>query len=216
MICTVAPEAVTPEQVADLTSSGAVVSLGHTDTDAATALAYADAGARMVTHLFNAMSPLGHRAPGLVGAALNDGRLWCGLIADGFHVDDAVLRIALRGKCGPAGIFLVSDAMGTVGSNLAEFNLNGRRVLRNQGRLTLEDGTLAGADIALIDGVRYLVNAVKLPLEDALRLASVHPARAIGLTDRGTLQPGARADFFTLTPQITADQVWIGGRPLVA
>lgn len=216
MICTVAPEAVTLEQVADLTSSGAVVSLGHSDTDAATALAYAEAGARMVTHLFNAMSPLGHRAPGLVGAALSDGRIWCGLIADGFHVDGSVMRIALRGKCGPAGIFLVSDAMGTIGSDLTEFTLNGRRVLRNQGRLTLEDGTLAGADIALIDGVRYLVNALGMPLEDALRLASAHPAQAIGVTDRGNLLPGARADFFTLTPQITAEQVWIGGRPLAS
>jgi N-acetylglucosamine-6-phosphate deacetylase len=188
-----------------------VVSLGHSDCDVATARAYAGAGASMVTHLYNAMSPLTHRAPGLVGAALDDGRFSAGLIADGFHVEDTALRIGLRAKAGPGGIFLVSDAMSTVGSDQTGFVLNGRQIFRTGGRLTLADGTLAGADIALLDAVRYVHVSLGLPLGDALQLASTTPATALGLTDRGHLRPGARADFVCLTPGIHATSTWISG-----
>lgn len=212
LICTVAPESVTPAQIAALAAAGTVVSLGHTDCDAATARDAVQAGARMVTHLFNAMSQLQHRAPGLVGTALDDPRLWSGLIADGFHVEDAALRVALR--AGGERIFLVSDAMSTIGTDLPGFTLNGRQIFRAGGRLTLADGTLAGADIALIDAVRHVHRALGWPLEQALRLASAHPAAAMGLTDRGHLRPGARADFLCLTDDITAGGVWIGGTPV--
>jgi N-acetylglucosamine-6-phosphate deacetylase len=208
LICTLAPENVSLAQVQALAAAGAVVSLGHSDCTHATACAYAEAGARMVTHLFNAMSQMQHRAPGLVGAALNEARLWSGLIADGFHVDDAVMQVALRAQ---DQIFLVSDAMSTIGSDQAEFTLNGRRIFRQAGRLTLADGTLAGADIALIDAVRHLHRGLGLPLDRALQLASLAPARALGLQDRGHLQFGARADFFCLTPGITASGTWIAG-----
>ena len=214
MICTIAPESVTPDQVATLAQAGIIVSLGHTGCDHATACAYADAGATMVTHLFNAMGQMEHRAPNLVGAALDDGRLWAGLIADGFHVADAAMRIALRGKAGPAGMFLVSDAMSTVGSDLTRFTLNGRLIYRADGRLTLADGTLAGADIALIDAVRYLHQSLGLPLDLALNLAALAPARAMGITDRGHLGPGAHADFFNLTADIRADGTWIAGQKI--
>lgn len=213
LICTVAPESVTAAQVAALSAAGAVVSLGHTDCDCATARAHADAGARMVTHLFNAMSQLQHRAPGVVGAALDDGRLWAGLIADGFHVDDTAMRVALRAKAGPGCIFLVSDAMSTIGTDLTGFTLNGRQIFRAGGRLTLADGTLAGADIALIDAVRHVHLVLGLPLEVALQLASANPAQAMGLADRGHLRPGARADFVALTQGVTAGATWIGGEP---
>lgn len=212
LICTLAPESVTVEQIAALTQAGAVVSIGHSDCDMAHAQAAFDAGARMVTHLFNAMSQMGHRAPGLVGAALDDGRVWAGLIADGFHVDDATLRIALRGKAGPAQVFLVSDAMSTIGTDLPGFTLNGRRIYRKGGRLTLADGTLAGADIALIDAVRHVHRVLGLPLDQALRLAGRFPAEAVGIADRGHLRPGARADFLALSPELEASGVWIGGR----
>ena len=211
VICTLAPESVTLTQVRTLAEAGVVVSLGHSDCDLATARAYADAGARMVTHLFNAMSPLTHRAPGLVGAALDDGRLSAGLIADGFHVDDTALRVAIRAKQGPGRLFLVSDAMSTIGSDQTGFTLNGRQIFRAGGRLTLADGTLAGADIALIDAVRHVHRGLGLPLDTALRLASEAPAAAMGLTDRGHLRPGARADFLCLTPEITAGGTWISG-----
>ncbi|MFZ3582792.1 N-acetylglucosamine-6-phosphate deacetylase [Loktanella sp. DJP18] len=213
LICTLAPESVTPAQIAALVGAGAVVSIGHSDCDFDTARTCADAGATMDTHLFNAMSPLGHRTPNLVGTALDDGRLWAGLIADGHHVDPAALRIALRAKAGPAGVFLVSDAMSTVGSDVTELTLNGRRIRRAGGRLSLDDGTLAGADIALIDAVRYVHLTLNTPLEQALALASSAPAAALGLLDRGHLRPGARADFVALTPEITTAATWIGGRP---
>ena len=213
MICTVAPESVTPAQIAALAAAGVTVSLGHSDCDIIAARAAFDAGARMVTHLYNAMSQMGHRQPGLVGAALDDGRVWPGLIADGFHVDDAALGVALRGKAGPARMFLVSDAMSTIGTDLPGFTLNGRQIYRKDGRLTLADGTLAGADIALIDALRYVHQKLGLPLDQALQLASRYPAQAIGASDRGHLQPGARADFLTLTPEISASAVWLGGQP---
>nr|WP_299909164.1 N-acetylglucosamine-6-phosphate deacetylase [uncultured Paracoccus sp.] len=211
LICTLAPEAVTVAQIRALAEAGAVVSLGHSDCAFSAAQAGIDAGARMVTHLFNAMSPLTHRAPGLVGAALDDGRVSAGLIADGFHVDDAALRIALRGKAGPGRMFLVSDAMSTIGTDLPGLTLNGRQIFRKDGRLTLADGTLAGADIALIDAVRHVHQGLGLPLDQALQLAALNPAQAMGCEDLGHLQPGARADFIAITPEITAAGTWIGG-----
>lgn len=211
LICTLAPEAVTLAQIRALAEAGAVVSLGHSDCSHAEAQAGIDAGARMVTHLFNAMSPLTHRAPGLVGAALDDGRVSAGLIADGFHVDDAALRIALRGKAGPGRMFLVSDAMSTIGTDLPGLTLNGRQIFRKDGRLTLADGTLAGADIALIDAVRHVHLGLGLPLDQALQLAALNPALAMDDPDRGHLTPGARADFVAITPGITASATWIGG-----
>jgi N-acetylglucosamine-6-phosphate deacetylase len=208
LICTIAPESVSLAQLRAMVSAGVTVSLGHSNCTHTTALEYAEAGAGMVTHLFNAMSQMQHRAPGLVGAALNDMRLWSGLIADGFHVDDAVMQVALRAQ---EQIFLVSDAMSTIGSDEREITLNGRRIFREGGRLTLADGTLAGADIALIDAVRHVHRILGLPLERALQLASLQPARALGLQDRGHLHLGARADFFCLSPEITASGTWIAG-----
>lgn len=210
LIVTLAPEQVTPEQVRSLAAAGVTVSLGHSDCTAATAWAYADAGARMATHLFNAMSQITPREAGLVGAVLGEPRLSAGIIADGFHVAEEVLRLALRIK---PELFLVSDAMSTIGSDLTSFTLNGRQILRAAGRLTLADGTLAGADIALIDAVRHLHLGLGLPLDQVLPLAALAPARALGLTDRGHLQPGARADFFSMTQQLGCAASWIlGGR----
>ncbi|MCZ7470932.1 N-acetylglucosamine-6-phosphate deacetylase [Agrobacterium sp. O3.4] len=214
VLTTIAPENVTKEQVAALRKAGIVVSLGHTDTGLDVATAYADAGASMVTHLFNAMSPLGHREPGLVGAALSNGKLDCGLIADGFHVDPAAIGIALRAKNGPARIFLVTDAMSTIGTDDDGFELNGRRVYRNGGRLTLADGTLAGADIDMLSCIRFMHGKMDTPLEEALRMASAYPAEAIGATAKGKLLPGSDADFVVLTPDLQMHSTWIGGEKI--
>jgi N-acetylglucosamine-6-phosphate deacetylase len=173
LLLTCAPESVTPAQVGRLAEAGVRVSLGHTACDYPTAVAYAEAGASLVTHLFNAMSPLTHREPGLVGAALDCGTLSAGLISDGIHVDPAAMRIALRGKSGPGRIFIVTDAMSTIGTEMESFELNGRRVYRRDGRLTLEDGTLAGADIDMASSVRFLHKNVGIPLDEALRMASL-------------------------------------------
>jgi N-acetylglucosamine-6-phosphate deacetylase len=211
VLVTIAPESVTKEQVRELVKAGIAVSFGHTNADYATANAYAEAGVSMVTHLFNAMSPLGHREPGLVGLALENSTINCGLIADGFHVDPVAMRIALRAKQGPGHLFLVTDAMSTIGSDEKGFELNGRQVYRRGGRLTLEDGTLAGADIDMLSCVRFMYDRIGLPLEETLRMASTYPAAAIGNTKKGHLKPGSDADFVMLSEDIEIRSTWIAG-----
>ena len=212
LLVTVAPEAVTAAQVNALSDAGIKVSLGHSDASRSTASQMVSAGASLFTHLFNAMSPLGHREPGMVGAALSEPHVFAGLIADGIHVDPASMGIAIRGKAEPGRIFLVTDAMSTIGSELTEFTLNGRTVYRSAGRLTLEDGTLAGADIDMIASVRVLVEQVGIDLGEALRMASLYPARAMGVAaSHGHIGEDARADFVHLSDELTVERVWIGG-----
>lgn len=212
LLVTVAPENVTPAQIAALTAAGAVVSLGHSDTSAETARAAFRAGARKVTHLFNAMSPLGHREPGLVGAALSSGETYVGLIADGVHVDPEVMRIALAGKRGDDLMLLVTDAMAVAGTDLDEFDLRGRRVLRRDGRLTLEDGTFAGADCDMARCLRVLTADVGASLEAALKMATSVPSACIGLAGmRGCLTPGAPADLVHLDDDLRLAGVWRAG-----
>ena len=214
LMVTLAPANATMEQIAALAEAGAIVSLGHAEARAAEARAAFVAGARMVTHLFNAMSPLGHREPGLVGAAL-DSDVHAGLIADGVHVDPATMRIALAAKRERDRIFLVTDAMAVAGTDLDEFNLNGRRIRRRDGRLTLDDGTLAGADIDIPGSLRVLVRDVGLPQAAALAMATRIPAELIGQAGRiGCLAPGARADLVHLGPQFELREVWRGGKVL--
>ena len=184
---TIAPENVTTEQVSTLARAGILVALGHTDADYQTRMTYASAGARCATHLFNAMSQLGNREPGLVGAALDCGNLSAGLIADGIHVHPAAMRLACSAKAGPGNIYLVSDAMAVAGSDLGEFYLGGRRISRNNGRLTLDDGTLAGADLDLTTAIKVLTEQSGLSLDYALRAATDVPARLIGKSVK--LQP---------------------------
>ncbi len=109
-------------------------------------------------------------------AALGTGALSAGLIADGIHVHPEMMRIALSAKSGPGEVFLVSDAMAVAGTSMTSFELDGRKILRSDGRLTLEDGTLAGADLDLLTAVRVLVDQVDIPLADALRAATKTPA----------------------------------------
>ena len=212
LMVTIAPESVTQEQVTKLADAGIIVSLGHTEASYDVATAYAKAGIRTVTHLFNAMSPLGHREPGLVGAALDTGSLYAGLIADGIHVHPAAMGAALRAKAGPGKIFLVTDAMSTIGTDMTSFTLNGREILRKDGRLTLADGTLAGADIDMISSVRYVHRNLGLSLEEALRMASAYPAQAARIENRkGFLKPGYDADFVVLGADLSMKSTWISG-----
>ncbi|MDQ0320281.1 N-acetylglucosamine-6-phosphate deacetylase [Pararhizobium capsulatum DSM 1112] len=216
VLTTIAPENVTTEQVAALVASGVVVSIGHSNATAQTARLYFDAGASMVTHLFNAMSPLGNREPGIVGAALDDGRVFSGLIADGVHVDPSTMKIALRSKAPPGDIFLVTDAMQTIGTKLAGFELNGRAIHRSEGTLKLADGTLAGADIDMASSVRFVHQVLGLPLEQALAMASSVPAKALGLDGQyGQLKPGFAADFAVLNAQLECTQTWVEGQELI-
>ncbi|PLP57330.1 N-acetylglucosamine-6-phosphate deacetylase [Mesorhizobium loti] len=209
---TVAPESVTAAQVAALAKAGVVVSLGHSDTDYATATAYAEAGASMATHLFNAMSQIGNREPGLAGAAIDSGTVFAGLIADGIHVHPATIEIALKSKQGPARIFLVTDAMATIGTDMTEFTLNGRTIYRKDGSLRLGDGTLAGADLDMISAVRFMHRIVGIDLAEALRMASLYAAEAVGQSHRiGRFAKGTAADIVALSDDLAMRGTWIGG-----
>ncbi|MCC5989076.1 MAG: N-acetylglucosamine-6-phosphate deacetylase [Pararhodobacter sp.] len=217
LMITLAPEAASLDQIAALARAGAVVALGHSNCDEATARAAQAAGARAVTHLYNAMSGFSHRAPGLTGAALDCDDLACGLISDGWHAADAALRLALRAK--PAGrLFLVSDAMAPAGTDMVQFSLGGRVIHRKAGkngrpgRLTLEDGTLAGADLSLPQAVAHLHRAGASRAR-AIAMATSVPAALIGAPS-GRLEPGARADFLHLAPDLALREVWQGGRAL--
>jgi N-acetylglucosamine-6-phosphate deacetylase len=214
MVVTLAPASVALERVQRLAAAGIVVSLGHSEASAEEAQAVFDAGARAVTHLFNAMSQFGSRAPGVVGAALADSRVICGLIADGEHVHPAACRAAIAAK-GASGVALVSDAMPPAAGGPAAFELHGRRVTRVGRRLIEADGTLAGAAITMRDAVDYVVNALGLSLADALTMATLTPSRLIGRDDRiGRLAPGFRADLVHLTDALEVAGVWTGGRGL--
>lgn len=196
LMMTVAPESVTPAQIATMTRAGVIVSLGHSDCSYDVARACFAAGAHAATHLFNAMSQLGNREPGLVGAVLDTGAVRAGLIADGIHVHPASIRMALAAKRGPGGVFLVTDAMSTVGSDITEFTLNGRRVLRRDGQLTLESGALAGADVDMPRSIAVMVGDVGLPMEQSLAMATSVPAgilRAAGSFGHFVLGQAARA-----------------------
>ncbi len=215
LIVTVAAETVTPQQVAALAGAGVIVSIGHSEAGISAVRAATDAGATMVTHLFNAMSQLGNREPGVVGAALSDGRLHAGLIADGIHVLSETIGVALRAKAGPARIFLVTDAMSVTGTDMAEITLNGRTIYRANGALRLADGTLAGADLTMIEAVVLMYRRVGVALEEALRMASLYPAQAIGRDQKhGHLRPGAVGNFVHLSDELEVAGTWIGGKPV--
>ena len=212
LLVTVAAETVTPEQIRALTAAGIIVSLGHSDAGHAVSEAAFSAGATMVTHLFNAMSQLGNREPGLVGAALEAPPVFAGLIADGIHVHPSAISIALRAKAGPGRIFLVTDAMSQTGTDLTTLTLNGRTITRSQGALRLADGTLAGADLDMIDAVVFMHERIGLPLDEALRMAALYPAQAMGLGQtHGHLGAGARASFVHLSNDHRVLATWIDG-----
>jgi N-acetylglucosamine-6-phosphate deacetylase len=214
MVVTLAPASVPLELIGRLANAGIVVSLGHSDTSAEEAQSVFDAGASAVTHLYNAMSQLASRAPGVVGATLADPRIICGLIADGEHAHPAAYRAALAAK-GPRGVALVSDAMPPAAGGPDVFELQGRRMTRVGNKLTAEDGTLAGAAITMRDAVDYLVHVLKVSLADALMMATLTPARLLRVDNRiGRLKPGLRADLVHLTDDLQLAEVWVGGRRL--
>jgi N-acetylglucosamine-6-phosphate deacetylase len=157
LLITVAAETVAPEQIARLVAAGIVVSIGHSDASYEAATAAFKAGASMATHLFNAMSQIGNRNPGLVGAALDNVRVTAGLIADGIHVHPAAVRIALAATGHGSRVFLVSDSMSQAGTDIDHFELNGRTIYRRDGGLRLQDGTLAGADLTIDQAVRIAI-----------------------------------------------------------
>lgn len=212
LLVTVAAETVTPSQITRLAEAGIVVSIGHSDAPYPVVRAAIEAGAKMVTHLFNAQSQLGNRDGGVVGAALDLGSVWAGVIADGIHVSAVSLGVALRAKRGPGRIFLVTDAMSPTGTDAESFVLTGQTVYRKNGALRLADGTLAGADLTMIQAITYLHRTIGLSLEETLRMASLYPAQALGVAhERGSLAPDLRADFVHLSDDLDVVATVIGG-----
>lgn len=210
VLLTLAPERVDAALIARLQAAGVRLAAGHSAASYEQAQAAFELGVRGVTHLFNAMPPWTGRGPGLVGAALLDERVYCGLIVDGHHLHPATLQLALRMK--PGRCFLVSDAMPPVGSDLDAFNLDGRRIWVRNGRLETEDGVLAGAFLDMATAVRTCLYQSGLPLEEVLRMASTYPADFIGAQDRGRIQAGAFADLVQLSPALDVVRTWVAGR----
>lgn len=203
-VVTLAPELPgAGDAIRALVERGVVVALGHSGADLDAGRAAADAGATLVTHLFNAMAPLHHRRPGLVGAALTDPRLTVSLIADLEHVATEALWLAFAAK--PADrVVLATDSVAVGGGR--------RRVEVRGGAPRLADGTIAGSVLSMDRAVANVVERVGMPLDAALRAAAETPARLLGLTDRGRVEVGARADLVALGEDLGVEAVWIGGR----
>ncbi|GHC78022.1 N-acetylglucosamine-6-phosphate deacetylase [Limoniibacter endophyticus] len=211
VLITLGPENTSLDQIHQLVAKGVIVSLGHTTADYEAAKMAFAAGARAVTHLFNAMAPMLHRAPGLIGAAMENPEIFCGIIPDGHHVHPAALRMIFAN--GPISrLTLVTDAMSLVGDNADSFELNGRRVCREDGRLTLLDGTLAGSDLDMISGIRYVVEKCGVAVEDALQMATFAPATMLGLSTHGKFARGARADILALSENLEIQDIWLAGK----
>jgi N-acetylglucosamine-6-phosphate deacetylase len=213
MLVTLAPERVPAGFVRKLADAGVRVALGHSAATYAETKAALAEGLTGVTHLFNAMRPLGSREPGPIAAALEADGTWFGMVVDGHHVAPPMLRLALRGAARP---MLVSDAMPPVGGRNSNFLLNGTEITVRDGRCTRADGTLAGAAIGMADAVRNCVSMLGVPLTEALRFASAEPAAFLGLADTmGHIAPGYRADLVAFDPrQIQVYQTWVAGKPL--
>jgi N-acetylglucosamine-6-phosphate deacetylase len=210
MLVTLAPERVPLEFIAALAAADVRVSLGHSMATYAQTKEAMAAGLTCFTHLFNAMRPLDSREPGSIAAALESEQAWFGMIVDGVHVAPSILRLALRGRAKP---IVVTDAMPPVGGTHASFQLQGETILVRGDRCVRSDGKLAGAYLTMADAVRNCVGMLGVPLTDALRFASAHPAEMFGLDKRlGKLAPGFRADMVAFEETtINVLGTWVAG-----
>lgn len=210
-LVTLAPERCDPADIRTLVDAGVVVSVGHSDASFDEAAAAFAAGARGVTHLFNAMPPFHHRAPGVVGASLDDQQVYAGVVIDGHHVDPAVLRIAMRSR--PRDRFvIVTDAMPTVGDSTGRFMLQGKEIRVENGLCVDADGTLSGSNLDMASAVRNAVNLVGLSPAEAAIMAATTPAALLRLPGRGRIEPGYRADLVWLDAGLGVRGVWQDGR----
>lgn len=210
-LVTLAPDQVPLGSIRALVDAGVIVCAGHTAADYATTRAALDAGVRGFTHLFNAMTPLGSREPGVVGAALEDPGSWCGIIVDGHHVHPASLRVAIAAKA-RGKMLLVTDAMPPVGADSPEYVLNGETIIVKDGICQTAQGVLAGSALDMAGAVRNTVQMLGLPLDEAVRMASTWPADFLGLgATHGRIRPGCRADLLLLDDDYRVMQSWIGG-----
>jgi N-acetylglucosamine-6-phosphate deacetylase len=210
-LVTLAPETVEPSMISRLAAGGVIVSIGHSNATYGIARSALNAGATAFTHLFNAMSPLSTREPGVVGAALDDQSAWCGLIVDRIHVHKAVLQMALR--CRPLSKFmLVTDAMPSVGSGEPTFLLNGNLITVGDDGCRAADGTIAGTNLDMASAVRNVITWLGRSIADAAQMASANPAALLAMSDRlGSLKPDSQADLVVLDDQYMVRSTWIRG-----
>ena len=199
-----------------LTARAVVVSIGHTNATLEEANAGITAGARMFTHLFNAMRPLNHRDPGVVAAALTPSPALAAIIPDGVHVHPAMLRLASRAR-GKDGMILVTDKVALAKASTSEKNLGraSATITIRDGAARLDDGTLAGSIISMLDGVRIMVEKAGVSIGDAAVMAATNPANLVGAGDRGRIQVGARADLIVLSRALELKSVFIAGREII-
>jgi len=211
VLVTLAPETVAEKDIQRMVAAGIYVSIGHSNANYQQAQSAVEAGATGFTHLFNAMSPLQGREPGVTGCALLNDNTACGLIVDGHHVDYASCQLALKTK--PVGkIFLVTDAMPPVGTDDQTFAFFDRHVYLSQGKLTSSTGELAGSVLDMATAVKNAHIHLKLALDEALRMASGYPANYIKDQQRGQLVVGKQADFVVLDNELSVQSTWIAGK----
>lgn len=218
VIVTLAPETVPTEDIERMVQLGIKVCLGHTNADFSVAQKAVDAGATGFTHLFNAMSPLQGREPGVVGCALLNDATQSGLIVDGHHVDYVSCQLAIKTKP-KGGVFLVTDAMPPVGTDMTEFPLYDRTVYVENGKLTSTTGELAGSSLDMATAVKNTHIKLNMPLDESLRMASLYPAKYLYANQtliRGELKVGMKADFLVLNNDLSVNETWINGQKFTA
>jgi N-acetylglucosamine-6-phosphate deacetylase len=210
-LVTLAPECTTVDMIKRLKDRGVLVFGGHSDASYEQTRVALEAGLRGFTHLFNAMSPMQSRAPGMVGAALEDGHSWCGMIADGQHIHPATFAVAVAAKRKGYSL-LVTDAMATVGSDVRKFRFDGRDIEVKDGSCRLRSGALAGSSLDMLTAVKNTVSFTGLDPLEALRMASTYPAHALNLEgELGYIRAGYRANFIELDDDLNLHRSWIDG-----
>lgn len=211
---TLAPEMVAPEVISKLVASGIIVSAGHSNATVKEAKVGFRAGITFATHLFNAMPYITGREPGLAGAIFDEPDVYCGIIADGLHVDYANIRTAKKVKGDK--LCLVTDATAPAGANIDEFIFAGKTIYYRDGLCVDENGTLSGSALTMIEGVRNLVEHAGIALDEVLRMATLYPARAMGVDQQlGTIEAGKVANLTTFTRDFKITKTFVNGNEVV-
>ncbi len=211
-LITLAPEQLAPGQLNDLIKKGIRVNAGHSAANYQQTKQALSEGLSGFTHLFNAMTGMDSREPGMVGAALEDHHSACGIIIDGYHIHSASALIAYRSKA-KGKLYLVTDAMATVGSDKPYFELYGEKIHSKNGCCAKEDGTLAGSALDMISAVKNCVNELNIPLNEAIDMASLYPAAFMGIDHQyGKIAENYRADFALFDDTFAVKSTWVQGQ----
>jgi N-acetylglucosamine-6-phosphate deacetylase len=210
-IVTIAPELTDDDTISSLNKKGIIICAGHTNANYQQTMQAIDAGLHGFTHLYNAMTPLESRMPGMVGAAISDERTWFGIIADGYHMHSSAFKIAVKAKQ-QGGAILVTDAMATVGSFSDTFILDNEEIKSINGKCVNSSGSLAGSDLNMNQAVKNAISFANISWQEAVRMASLYPAKALGLDHvYGKIKKGYKANFLILNDELDVRSTWING-----